>query len=82
MDLSLALKSKYEVHKYVQRAVICMFVFSYPKIIFIPIYKCANLIYCSKYHKQAQIILIKAAYSVTMNIFRKKNFFFLNHLQK
>ena len=25
---------------------------------------------------------IKAAYSVTMNIFRKKNIFFLNHLQK
>ena len=25
---------------------------------------------------------LKAAYSVTMNIFRKKNIFFLNHLQK
>ena len=25
---------------------------------------------------------VKAAYSVTMNIFRKKNIFFLNHLQK
>ena len=25
---------------------------------------------------------IKAVYSVTMNIFRKKNIFFLNHLQK
>ena len=27
-------------------------------------------------------ISLKAAYSVTMNIFRKKNIFFLNHLQK
>ena len=27
-------------------------------------------------------LLLKAAYSVTMNIFRKKNIFFLNHLQK
>ena len=26
--------------------------------------------------------VVKAAYSVTMNIFRKKNIFFLNHLQK
>ena len=25
---------------------------------------------------------VKAAYSVTMNIFQKKNIFFLNHLQK
>ena len=28
------------------------------------------------------ILSFKAAYSVTMNIFRKKNIFFLNHLQK
>ena len=28
------------------------------------------------------IFNLKAAYSVTMNIFRKKNIFFLNHLQK
>ena len=27
-------------------------------------------------------VVLKAAYSVTMNIFRKKNIFFLNHLQK
>ena len=29
---------------------------------------------------QVSLIWIKAAYSVTMNIFRKKKIFFLNHL--
>ena len=36
-------------------------------------------IFFVKLHNKT-VDIIKAAYSVTMNIFRKKNIFFLNHL--
>ena len=39
-----------------------------------------NLCLLALYFKKEE--QVKAAYSVTMNIFRKKNIFFLNHLQK